>query len=517
MIETLQNRDPHAGSNGIEVANFAINFALPIDRVEMRRFNDKEESIKKIFHLFNDRDGFDVPIASPLGNRASPREHIALAYVATNGEREWSGLFGNNKIVVSCHKYTNWEEVWPSAKNRLQALLECLDPCKPVRSMDYYVTDTYVEKLTDEIQDTSYSFPNKSISGQILKNRDPMRGFIESWFDNYIERDHVLERMAARSGIHENNVITSISNLQSQKFISEKPAQELISSGASDSALIESVFNKFHREYENLVEKILAHEVRNYIELNAKAFEGEFARSFLAKSAHANTENYFLDVPYTFSENPKERFIRPELLIKFFDSRTNFQHSFWAGTADWLGGQIENSPDIGKVGRKKENSWIFIQHAFFSSAHPKKHEESIVDLWKPFSEYDAFSERTKMLHELREAYSFARQTFEELDRERLRRAYIEASILVASDLFGDKIVPGISVDPYGEFTFSHKSKAGYIDIGVRGDGELSYHVRNDIDPKKTEFDDHDWNDFAIPQPLREAMMNLHAHLGERGI
>ena len=518
MIESPQKSGPHAGSHGIEVANFAINFALPIDHVDMRRFNDKEENIKKIFHLFNDRDSFDKSINSPSGNRPPPKADIVLAYIATNGEREWTGLFGNNKIVVSCHKYTKWEEVWPSAKKRLQALLECLDPCKPVHSMDYYVTDTYIEKLPHEIQDAPDSFPMKYVSAQSSKNRDPRRrDFIESWFDNYIERDHVLERLAARSGIHENNVITSISNLQSQKFKSEKRAQELISVSSSDSMLMENVFNKFHREYEYLVEKILVHVIRNYIELNAKASKGNFARDFLIEKGFENTEKYSHNVSHEFSKSPEEVIVRPEILSQFSDRRTNFQHVFWSGSAEWPRRKIKGSTDLNKIGKRKENSWIVIQHACFSSVHQKNRDEKIVDLWKLCNEYDAYSENSKMLHELREAFSFARQTFEDLNKERLRKAYIEATILVASGLFGDKIVPSISVDPYGEFTFSHKSKAGYVDIGVRGEGELSYHVRNDIDPKKTEFDDYEWIDFAIPQPLRNAMMNLRTILSERGI
>jgi len=75
-------------------------------------------------------------------------------------------------------------------------------------------------------------------------------------------------------------------------------------------------------------------------------------------------------------------------------------------------------------------------------------------------------------------------------------------------LFSTEINPDVCIDAYGEFTFSHKSLAGYVDIGVRGSRDLSYHVRNDIDPDKTAFADCEWDLVSLPTSLSIAMEAL---------
>ncbi len=130
-----------------------------------------------------------------------------------------------------------------------------------------------------------------------------------------------------------------------------------------------------------------------------------------------------------------------------------------------------------------------------------------------FEEVKTFSdENTRLMHEIWDAYTFAKHTFLELDAEQLELARNEAMVLAASQLFEAKVVPQVCVDPYGEFTFSHKSAAGYIDIGVRGERELSYHVRNDISPEDTRYDDYAWDDFHVPQELFEAIEKIKQSL-----
>jgi len=111
-----------------------------------------------------------------------------------------------------------------------------------------------------------------------------------------------------------------------------------------------------------------------------------------------------------------------------------------------------------------------------------------------------------------QAFQIASHAFPDLDKNRLSLAFVEANLLARSRLFDGALYPEVCVDPYGEFTFSHRSEAGYVDIGVRGEGELSYHVRNDVDPAETKFDDYDWSDRDIPQDLFTALKSLRKHL-----
>ena len=119
---------------------------------------------------------------------------------------------------------------------------------------------------------------------------------------------------------------------------------------------------------------------------------------------------------------------------------------------------------------------------------------------------------TKLFDEIYQAFTFASDVFCDLDENQLKRAFIEAKILADSMLFGEELSPSVCVDPYGEFTFSHRSAVGYVDIGVRGEGELSYHVRNDVDPAETKFDDYNWVDYKVPHDLFTALQALRRNL-----
>lgn len=122
----------------------------------------------------------------------------------------------------------------------------------------------------------------------------------------------------------------------------------------------------------------------------------------------------------------------------------------------------------------------------------------------------------KIIAKIEQAYRFAQCEFGDLDRYQLGRAREESMFLANSPLFDAELMPDVCIDPYGEFTFSHRSNAGYVDIGVRGVGELSYHVRNDIDPDATRFDDYKWTtDYRIPMPLFQALQVLKQQLKQQ--
>jgi len=114
----------------------------------------------------------------------------------------------------------------------------------------------------------------------------------------------------------------------------------------------------------------------------------------------------------------------------------------------------------------------------------------------------------QLFNEVCRVWKSTQSTLHDVNSDRTKNAFHEAIALTLSQLFSKEIYPDICIDPYGEFTFSHKSNAGYVDIGVRGERELSYHIRNDIDPSKTAFDDCKWNLGSLPIRLSEAMEAL---------
>jgi hypothetical protein len=89
-------------------------------------------------------------------------------------------------------------------------------------------------------------------------------------------------------------------------------------------------------------------------------------------------------------------------------------------------------------------------------------------------------------------------------------AAVEATRILNSGIFPDFLEPHVSVDAYGEFSISLRRPGGYLDIGVCGDGELSYHVRNDFDTSKTVYGDVTWDGATLPDELVEAAIQLAA-------
>lgn len=103
--------------------------------------------------------------------------------------------------------------------------------------------------------------------------------------------------------------------------------------------------------------------------------------------------------------------------------------------------------------------------------------------------------------ELFELFQSARLFCENIDELQLRKALREAASLLRSGLFSDFQHPQIGVDEHGEFSFSIKKPTGYLAIGVSGEGEISFHVRNDANPHETSYGDEPWDGGALPENL----------------
>ena len=119
----------------------------------------------------------------------------------------------------------------------------------------------------------------------------------------------------------------------------------------------------------------------------------------------------------------------------------------------------------------------------------------------------------RLLDELRSVYKDAKHYYQDLDDAKFELGFKEAVDLINSQIFDEKLYPDISIESYGEFIFSHDSNAGYVDIGVRGERRVSYHVMNDVLPEETRYDNHKWDeDYTIPMDLYSALKSLKQYL-----
>jgi len=107
-----------------------------------------------------------------------------------------------------------------------------------------------------------------------------------------------------------------------------------------------------------------------------------------------------------------------------------------------------------------------------------------------------------------ELFQSARLFCDDLTEEQLENALRDAIRIRNSGLFPEYITPDVGVDEYGEFSFSVKSLKGYLDIGVNGGNEISFHVRNDSDPSLTAFGDLEWDRPGLPSELVESAVRF---------
>lgn len=109
--------------------------------------------------------------------------------------------------------------------------------------------------------------------------------------------------------------------------------------------------------------------------------------------------------------------------------------------------------------------------------------------------------------QLLDALSWAKSFTDQKDMSILATAAEEAELLIMSGLFSERAYPKIRVDENGEFCFIISKEAAYVDIGVCGEGELSYHVRNDAEHHST-FGDVEIAPDSIPDDLKASLRSI---------
>lgn len=113
----------------------------------------------------------------------------------------------------------------------------------------------------------------------------------------------------------------------------------------------------------------------------------------------------------------------------------------------------------------------------------------------------------ELLHSLLKSLDSIKVTIDYEHYSAVARAAGEALSLIESGLFNETAFPKIRVDEYGEFCFIISRESAYVDIGVSGNGELSYHVKNNETGRST-YDDVKEYDGDIPSELKLAISEI---------
>lgn len=258
MNKNIDSIDLFTESNAIEVVNFCIYLDSPIDHADIRRFDENCE-IKALYPAISSPEVLEIRIGNQRQNNlsTSPVPVKQLNHYRSDGRPDWTGSFGETRILVSCHFYTSWESVWPDAKKRLDVLLGCVDQYKNIFSMDYSVTDTFKAKNADESLVPFNVFKdNEFIAKYILESEDCRWDFSQGWFENIASQDQLLMRIEGQGRIENDTAIASIVNLYSHRLAKGIAVKDLLDP-VDDNSQIDRVFEEFHSKNKILLRKLL--------------------------------------------------------------------------------------------------------------------------------------------------------------------------------------------------------------------------------------------------------------------
>ena len=148
----------------------------------MARFDAKMEEIKNYFPSVERTSGLQIQFGK--GSGRPPPLPWQLTEYSRNGEPLWTGEFGNDLMVVSSRAYVKRDDIWPAAKDRLDALLDCVDEYKPVRSIDYSVTDAFSAKTAaGALVCSNFFVENQHLPTRLLEYEDPRWDISQGWFE----------------------------------------------------------------------------------------------------------------------------------------------------------------------------------------------------------------------------------------------------------------------------------------------------------------------------------------------
>ncbi len=257
--------------HAIEVANFIVTFGIPLDASDMARFDDKIETIKEHFPAVDRSSGLHIQIGGRPGEPPPPPKE--LAEYGPNGDPRWTGEFGSHVVAVSSRAYESRDVTWPEANVRLNALLDCVDEFKPVRSIDYSVTDAFFAKTSSAaLVCRNFFVANSHLPERLMQYDDPRWDISHGWFEHGKSGEKTLIRIDAKGVVKNDQTIFRLSNLNSYRPAKMLPLRDFRVDG--NGTLIEREFDRFHIANKNFVKSVLNPELLQRMGLNGGEHAG---------------------------------------------------------------------------------------------------------------------------------------------------------------------------------------------------------------------------------------------------
>lgn len=121
---------PCNDGNAIRVAAFALEFPEGIDEsivAELIKVYHENDDLVEALPRKQINHALTLNLESPSNASVKTIDGVTFDRLTSDGKQEWAIVLARNSIVVSCGKYTRWEDVLANVKRYFDIVLRVLD------------------------------------------------------------------------------------------------------------------------------------------------------------------------------------------------------------------------------------------------------------------------------------------------------------------------------------------------------------------------------------------------------
>lgn len=252
-----------ANNNAIDSTCFAIGFERVFDMKESANFKNLENSLKNELPSFStlakvsvtiQQSGNDEPKFYSQENLANAPQGVVLQKFGADGIVDWILQVTDNKIIINCNDYVNWDNTWQKAKCFLLEVLKLLDlQTNKITFVALQVIDKFIYadsenyKLEDIFQiDSSYLTPRAKSCGNLWHVH-------QGWFEP-MHNTKCLNVLNIGS-VEVNEGLFTITDHNQQVVFDKLPLPlENLLKKEDDKGIIEAIYKDLHVNNKKVVE-----------------------------------------------------------------------------------------------------------------------------------------------------------------------------------------------------------------------------------------------------------------------
>lgn len=260
---------PIAATNAIEATAFVLVFAREFEECEVEALLSLEQSLKDSLPSFLKTNAVTLNVTDN-----APAEHsqklsgVLLQKFQGNGKPEWALRASENRIIVNCLKYDNWDNVWPKARQFLLRAAQCVaSDTNGVLQAIFQVIDKFIY---DE-RPATYSIgdvfnPDSEFLTPRVKKAGEMWHIFQGWFEQNgfkaDEIDAILHVAKLSSSNISEKLIATIDHTIQANFIKPLGVSNFIGVGITEngSEFANTLFKELHDKNVKMLRDVLSHE-----------------------------------------------------------------------------------------------------------------------------------------------------------------------------------------------------------------------------------------------------------------